>query len=104
MIWLVARETLLVRSSIADQKEFEDDMGGCEFTVPDLRRRTITIISICMLLCVRFFTMFDVKYSDDPDVFLLRECVLIKIDSKQFDGPDTVKKMNKREEVNEVLV
>lgn len=92
MIWLVARETLLVCSSIAGQKKVEGDMVGCKLTALDLRRRSITTISICMLLRVRFLTMFDVKYPDNPDVFLLRELVLIKVDSKQLDGLDAVKK------------
>lgn len=32
--------------------------------------------------------MFDVEYPDDPDVLLLRERILIKVDSKQLDGLD----------------
>lgn len=103
MIWLVARETLLVRSSIVDHKEFKYDMIGCELRVSGLRRRLITAISICMLLRVRFLTMFDVEYPDDSDVLLLRERVLIKVDSKQLDGLDAVKRVSKKEKANEVL-
>lgn len=56
-----------------------------------------------MLLRVCFLTMFDVEYPDDPDVLLLRERILIKVDSKQLDGLDAENKASKREEANEML-
>jgi hypothetical protein len=34
--------------------------------------------------------MFDVEYPDNPNVLLLRKRVLVKVDSKQLNGFDSV--------------